>query len=173
MALLDIVVSSAFARYFEHHLNTFHRHSHHQHDAVRDKTVSGFPFSFAKSFTREDKGGVCDSEPNLQVRINQITAKSPSPRADAVHAIETRRANRLVPAVRTIFITAKDGKKYPAHIIDVSRTGVLLETDFAHPEDVILVGATRVTYARPSRSGAAFSFKTPLSFQACNREIIL
>ena len=93
----------------------------------------------------------------------------------AEEASETRAAERFVPHRTATMLTTGSGKRVPARIINLSRTGVALEADLAGftPEDVALVGTRPVVPGRRIALGVVFLFKKPLDPRLCGPDIVL
>lgn len=112
---------------------------------------------------------------NLNRRISKLLNTNKAPFAIAERTIETRDEARFVPQCTSTSFTLKNGKRYDARIMNMSRFGVALDADFSNipVEDIALVGKRAVTHIRSLRPGAVFQFKIPLEDKQCNPSIIL
>jgi hypothetical protein len=112
---------------------------------------------------------------NLSRRISKLLNTNKAPSAIAERTIETRHEERFVPQWTSTSFTLKNGKRYDARIMNMSRFGVALDADFSNipVKDITFVGKHAVTHIRSLRPGAVFKFKIPLEDKQCNSSIIL
>ena len=94
---------------------------------------------------------------------------------DDAEPSDTRSAERFVPLRTTTILQASSGRRVTARIINISRTGVAVEADFAEMSlaDVAIVGTRPVTPGRRITLGAVFLFKKPLDPKLCDPSIVL
>jgi hypothetical protein len=88
---------------------------------------------------------------------------------------DTREAERFVPDKTATVLTTANGKRLSARIINISRTGVAVETEHSGivPEEVTLVGTRPVTPGRRIALGMVFMFSKPLDPKLCRPDIVL
>jgi len=123
----------------------------------------------------EPHPGDAEHAANLNRRISKLLNTNKTPSAIAERTIETRTEDRFVPYNTSTSFTLKNGKRYDARIMNMSRFGVALDADFSNVpvEDIIFIGKRAVTHIRSLRPGAVFKFKTPLEDKQCDPSIIL
>ncbi len=88
---------------------------------------------------------------------------------------DTRSGERFVPRRTSVIITMQSGKKMTGRIINISRTGVAVEADFAAAErdGVVMVGSRPVVAGRRISLGRVFLFEKPLDPKLCHADIQL
>ena len=107
--------------------------------------------------------------------LASLKASPVEPLWDDAEPNDTRSAERFVPLRTTTMLHASSGRRVTARIINISRTGVAVEADFAEMSlaDVAIVGSRPVTPGRRITLGAVFLFKKPLDPKLCDPSIIL
>jgi hypothetical protein len=87
---------------------------------------------------------------------------------------EDRRHERITPRVSRTSMTIEDGREYIVRVIDISLSGCAVSSDIKPPMgSAITIGHTQGKIVRHFEAGIAIEFRTPLSTDVFDENIIL
>ena len=119
----------------------------------------GFAMTIATSIRKRDK---------LAAQLTWLANRS------VLGMPEDRRHERIVPRAAMVIVTLADGRQLTCRLIDISVSGAAMtcETRLEKGMDVT-VGSTPARVVRATDGGIAVEFRTPLSREQFNEELVL